>query len=136
VILVLEDFQGLSLRRFLGVPMNIGRLLRIAVETTAALEGLHAHGVIHKDIRPDNIIVDVETGQVKLTERGLASRLPRVYQEPQPPSVLEGSLAYMSPEQTGRMNRAVDRRSDLYSLGVTFYEMLTGDVPCYLAADP
>ena len=133
--LVLEDDHGVALSRLLGSPMSTGRFLRLAVQAAAALEELHEHGVIHKDIRPDNIIVDAETGQSKLTGFGIASLLPREYQPARSPSMIEGSLAYMSPEQTGRMNRAVDHRTDLYSLGITFYEMLTGTLPCR-AADP
>ena len=133
--LVLEDNRGVALSRLLGSPMSTGRFLRLAVQAAAALEELHEHGVIHKDIRPDNIIVDAEIGESKLTGFGIASLLPREYQPARSPSMIEGSLAYMSPEQTGRMNRAVDHRTDLYSLGITFYEMLTGTLPCR-AADP
>lgn len=133
--LVLEDFPGVSLRRFLGAPMDIGRFLRVAIETTAAVEKLHEHDLIHKDMRPDNILVDIETCQVRLTDLGLASLLPREHQRAVHPNLIEGSLAYMSPEQTGRMNRAVDYRTDLYSLGITLYEMLTGELPCR-ATDP
>ena len=84
-------------------------------------------GLIHKDIKPANILVDVASGGVWLTGFGIASRLPREHQAAAtPPEVIAGTLAYMAPEQTGRMNRSIDARSDLYSLGITFYEMLTG----------
>ncbi|TKD03545.1 AAA family ATPase [Polyangium fumosum] len=132
-VLVFEDFRGVPLRRLLGPPMEVGRFLRIAVKTAEALAGLHEHHVIHKDIRPDNILVDVETGQVRLTDLGIASLLPREYQEADRVRSIEGSLPYMSPEQTGRMNRAIDHRTDLYSLGITFYEMLTGHLPFHAA---
>lgn len=135
LILVLEDAPGVPLRRLLGAPMPVGRFLRIAAATTAALARLHEHDILHKDVRPDNILVDVAASQVRLTDLGLASRLPREYQDARSPNLIEGSLPYMSPEQTGRMNRAVDHRTDLYSLGVTFYEMLTGDLP-HRATDP
>ena len=92
-------------------------------------------GLIHKDIKPANILVDAASGGVWLTGFGIASRLPRERQAPAPPEVIAGTLAYMAPEQTGRMNRSIDARSDLYSLGVTFYEMLTGTLP-FTAADP
>ena len=87
---------------------------------------MHERGLIHKDIKPANILVDVASGGVWLTGFGIASRLPRERQALTPPEVIAGTLAYMAPEQTGRMNRSIDSRSDLYSLGVTFYEMLTG----------
>ena len=88
---------------------------------------MHERGLIHKDIKPANILVDAASGGVWLTGFGIASRLPREHQAPAPPEVIAGTLAYMAPEQTGRMNRSVDSRSDLYALGVTFYEMLTGN---------
>ena len=96
---------------------------------------VHARGLIHKDIKPANILVDTASGSVWLTGFGIASRLPREHQIPEPPEVIAGTLAYMAPEQTGRMNRSIDSRSDLYALGVTFYEMLTGTLP-FTAADP
>ncbi|MDC3962774.1 AAA family ATPase [Polyangium jinanense] len=146
-VLVFEDFRGVPLSHLVGVPMDVGRFLRIAEKTAEALAGVHERHVIHKDIRPDNILVDVETAQVRLTELGIASLLPREYQEADPASSIEGSFPYMSPEQTGRMNRAIDHRTDLYSLGVTFYEMLTGNLPfrafdllewvhCHIAGSP
>ncbi|MEA2706555.1 MAG: hypothetical protein QOH22_1343, partial [Gemmatimonadaceae bacterium] len=92
-------------------------------------------GLIHKDVKPANILVDTASGGVWLTGFGIASRLPREHQTPAPPEAIAGSLSYMAPEQTGRMNRSVDSRSDLYALGVTFYEMLTGTLP-FTAVDP
>jgi len=115
--------------------MEIGQFLRLAVALSAALGRLHARGLIHKDIKPANVLVDSATGQVWLTGFGIASRLPRERQSPEPPEFIAGTLAYMAPEQTGRVNRSIDSRSDLYSLGVTFYEMLTGSLP-FTASDP
>ena len=132
-MLVLEDPGGVPLDRILdrcqGQPMELGRFLRIAGGLTAALGQVHRRGLIHKDIKPANILVDVESGQAWLTGLGIASRLPRERQAPETPEVIAGTLAYMAPEQTGRMNRSIDSRSDLYALGVTFYEMLTGILP-------
>src|SRR5512132_822135 len=91
VFLVLEDCPGVSLRRLLGAAMSVGLFLRIAVATTAALAKLHAHDILHKDVRPDNILVDVETDQVRLTDLGLASLLPREYQDARHPNLIEGS---------------------------------------------
>jgi len=115
--------------------MEISRFLRFAVRIAAALGKLHQRGLIHKDIKPANILANSATGAVWLTGFGIASRLPRERQSPEPPEVIAGTLAYMAPEQTGRMNRSIDSRSDLYSLGVTFYEMLTGVLP-FNASDP
>jgi len=134
-MLVLEDPGGEPLDRLLGRPMEIGQFLRLAVGLSSALRRLHERGIIHKDIKPANVLVDVETGHVWLTGFGIASRLPRERQLPEPPGVIAGTLAYMAPEQTGRMNRSIDSRSDLYSLGVTLYEMSTGALP-FTASDP
>jgi predicted ATPase/signal transduction histidine kinase len=127
--LVLEDFGAKSLRQLLGKPMRPERFLRIAIAAATALAELHARGVIHRDINPENILLNEATGDLKLTDLGIATLLPRQQRPTHNPALIEGTLAYMSPEQTGRMNRAVDQRSDLYSLGVTFYYMLTGRLP-------
>jgi predicted ATPase/signal transduction histidine kinase len=133
--LVLEDPGGTTLDQLLGQPLGIAEFLRVAISLAGALRHVHARGLIHKDIKPANILADVTSGDVWLTGFGIASRLPREHQSPEAPEVIAGTLAYMAPEQTGRMNRSVDSRSDLYSLGVVFYEMLTGTLP-FTAADP
>jgi PAS domain S-box-containing protein len=135
ITLVLEDPGGAPLHRLLGRPLDISHFLRIATPLAGTLRRVHERGLIHKDIKPANILVDEASGGVWLTGFGIASRLPRERQAPAPPEVIAGTLAYMAPEQTGRMNRSVDSRSDLYALGVTFYEMLTGTLP-FTAADP
>src|ERR1700730_16375852 len=134
-MLILEDPGGEPLDRLLGQSMELSRFLRLAVGLAPALGKLHKRGLIHKDIKPANILVDVTGGGVWLTGFGIASRLPRERQSPEPPEVIAGTLAYMAPEQTGRMNRSIDSRSDLYSLGVTFYEMVTGALP-FKASEP
>jgi serine/threonine protein kinase len=134
-ILVLDDPGGELLSRHLGTPMDVGRFLRLAVGVAAVLGKMHQRGLIHKDIKPANILVNTASDEVRLTGFGIASRLPRERQPPDPPQVIAGTLAYMSPEQTGRMNRSIDSRSDLYSLGITFYQMLTGSLP-FTAQDP
>ena len=137
-ILVLKDPGGEPLDHVLerdqGQPLNLTRLLQIAIGLATALGRVHRHGLIHKDIKPGNVLVD-EAGKVWLTGFGIASHLPRERQSPVPPEIIAGTLAYMAPEQTGRMNRSIDARSDLYSLGVTLYQMLTGELP-FAAADP
>jgi serine/threonine protein kinase len=134
-MLVLDNAGGEPLDRLVGSPMEVGRFLRLAVGIAAALGKLHQRGLVHKDIKPANILVDGATDEVRLTGFGIASRLPRERQSPHPPETIAGTLAYMAPEQTGRMNRSIDSRSDLYALGVTFYQMLTGALP-FTAADP
>ena len=111
------------------------RLLAPRDRVTSALGKLHQRGLIHKDIKPANIVVDCADGHVRLTGFGIASRLSRERQAPEPPETIAGTLAYMAPEQTGRMNRSIDARSDLYAFGVTLYQMLTGVLPL-TAADP
>ena len=133
--LVLEDPGGAPLDRLLGRPLDVSHFLRIAIPLAGALRQVHGRGLIHKDIKPANILVDTVSGRVWLTGFGIASRLPREHQAAAPPELIAGTLAYMAPEQTGRMNRSVDSRSDVYALGVTFYEMLTGTLP-FTAADP
>ncbi|XYI03928.1 AAA family ATPase [Sorangium sp. So ce1128] len=133
--LVLEDFGGESLDHFMDAPMSIERFLDLAVRIVAGVAELHQRDIIHKDLKPQNILVNAATGQVKLADFGLASRLSREQAPAGPPRLIEGSLPYLAPEQTGRMNRAIDSRADLYALGVTFYEMLTGRPP-FDARDP
>jgi serine/threonine protein kinase len=137
-ILVLADPGGepldLVLERGREQPVDVPRFLRPAIGLATALGQVHQHGLIHKDIKPENVLAD-DAGNVWLTGFGIASRLPRERQTSTLPEITAGSLAYMSPEQTGRMNRSIDARSDLYSLGVTLYEMLTGVLP-FAAADP
>src|SRR6266700_6441202 len=127
--LVLEDPGGETLDRFLPGPMEMTQFLRFAVGLATALSGLHKRELIHKDVKPANVMVNPATGQVRLMGFSIASRLPRERQTPEPPEFIAGTLAYMAPEQTGRMNRSTDSRSDLYALGVTLYEMLTGSLP-------
>ncbi len=102
---------------------------RIAIQLAQALSEIHAHHIIHKDIKPGNIIINPTSGIVKLTDFSIASLLETEVPQPTNSNSIEGTLAYMSPEQTGRMNRSLDYRSDFYSLGVTFYEMLAGQLP-------
>src|SRR5499427_4790760 len=126
-MLVLEDAGGEPLERLLGAPMEVERFLRLAIRIAVALGNVHQRGLVHKDIKPANILINGATGEVRLTGFGIASRLARARPSPDPPEpIVAGTLAYMAPEQTGRMNRSIDSRSDLYSLGVTFYQMLTG----------
>jgi serine/threonine protein kinase len=132
--LVFEDPGGDVLSRSLDRPRTFAESLRLAIGMASAVGKLHARGFIHKDIKPANFLVDA-SGTVRLMGFGLVSRMPRESQDPGPPEVISGTLAYMSPEQTGRMNRSIDSRSDLYGLGVTLYEFFTGVLP-FNANDP
>ena len=123
-VLLLEDPGGHPLDLLLGSPMAVGRFLPLAIGIAEALAKVHRRGLIHRDIKPANILVDPVSGQVRLTGFGIACRVPREHASAAPPQTIAGTLAYMAPEQTGRMNRRVDVRSDLYALGVTFYRML------------
>src|SRR6201998_3876041 len=127
--LVLEDPGGEFLHRLIQGPMEIEQFLRIAIGLSTALGQLHNRAVIHKDLKPLNVLVAAATDHAWLTGFGIASPLPRERQSPLPPELIAGTLPYMAPEQTGRMNRSVDSRSDLYALGGTLYEMLTGSLP-------
>ncbi|MEH1945937.1 MAG: AAA family ATPase [Nostoc sp.] len=129
--LVMEDFGGISLKDWevRGGGQSLQEFLEIAIALCNALDVLYRERIIHKDIKPANILINPETKQVKLIDFSIASLLPRETQTLINPNVLEGTLAYISPEQTGRMNRGIDYRTDFYSLGVTFYELLTGKLP-------
>jgi PAS domain S-box-containing protein len=133
--LVLEDPGGELILQRAGRPMDVANVLRVGAGVAAALRQLHGCGLIHKDIKPANVMTDWGTGQVWLRGFGIASRLPRERRPPEPPEFIAGTLAYMAPEQTGWMNRSIDARSDLYALGVVIYELMTGSVP-FTASDP
>jgi PAS domain S-box-containing protein len=136
-VLILKDPGGEFLDRVLeqnkGQTLELTRFLRIVIRMATAIGQVHRHGFIHKDIKPENVLVSDDS--VWLTGFGIASQLPRERQEPVPPEIIAGTLAYMAPEQTGRMNRSIDARSDLYSFGVTLYQMITGELP-FAATDP
>ncbi|AHJ27091.1 AAA family ATPase [Nodularia spumigena CS-584] len=156
-VLIMEDFGGISLKDWTvgkqhkpGNGLALREFFQIAIEIVSTIEGLHSDSVreacalhsalrrnriIHKDIKPANIVIDPKTLEVKLIDFSIATLLPREIQFQINPNVLEGTLAYMSPEQTGRMNRGIDYRSDFYSLGVTFFELLTGELP-FTTKDP
>jgi serine/threonine protein kinase len=129
VALVFEDYQGRPLNELInGGELNVDYCLRIATRLARTLGDIHAQQLIHKDIKPQNVLIDGE-GRARIIDFGISERINLKNRHLGNPEVLEGTLAYISPEQTGRMNRVLDYRSDLYSLGVTFYEMLTGRLP-------
>ncbi|MDZ7964129.1 MAG: AAA family ATPase [Nostoc sp. DedSLP03] len=135
--LVMEDFGGISLKEWQlsQSRQSLQEFLVIAIALCNTLDLLYHERIIHKDIKPSNILINPATKQVKLIDFSIASLLPQETQTVINPNVLEGTLAYISPEQTGRMNRGIDYRTDLYSLGVTFYELLTGELP-FASNDP
>ncbi|XXT22619.1 AAA family ATPase [Sorangium sp. So ce429] len=147
-VLVMEDFGATSLDAFLrNDALDLPTTLRIGTRVAGTLAALHRAGVIHKDIKPHNILVRLDPLEVKLTDFGIATRLSHEVLRAENPDVAEGTLAYMSPEQTGWMNRSLDCRTDLYSFGVTLYQMITGSLPfsassamelvhCHLARAP
>ena len=136
--LIMEDFGGIALRNqmerwtFDGIRQSsdfINDFLDISIKIVSAIDELHRHQIIHKDIKPDNILINSNTKEIKITDFSISTILPREIQFLINPDVLEGTLAYISPEQTGRMNRGIDYRTDYYSLGVTLFELLTGELP-------
>src|SRR3984957_7928593 len=133
--LLMEDPGGELLAAMLGTPWELTRCLRVAIGLAVSLGRLHEHGLVHKDIKPANILANKATGEVWLIGFGIASRLARERKAPEPPSVIAGTRPYMAPEKTGRMNRSIDSRSDLYAFGITLYEMLTGELP-FTASTP
>jgi serine/threonine protein kinase len=135
-ILILEDFGGYSIREWISkCSDDLNFFLDIATKVTDILGEIHAHRIIHKDLKPEHILYHPQTHQIKITGFHAASSLPRETPAIASPHKLEGTLVYMPPEQTGRMNRQIDYRADFYALGVTFYELLTGQLP-FLETDP
>jgi len=146
--IVLEDFGGLSLKQLMGESqLTLPDFFNIAIQTADSLGHIHAANIIHKDINPANLVLNPQTNQVKIIDFGISTQLTRENPTLKNPNILEGTLAYLSPEQTGRMNRALDYRTDFYSLGVTYYELLTGKLPfesndplelvhCHIAKQP
>lgn len=148
-VLIMEDFDGQSLQSLLTLQekFNLVDFLQIALQLTDALFVLYQNNIIHKDLTPNNIIINPEKNIVKITDFGIATLLSNEQKNILNVQQLEGTLHYISPEQTGRINRPIDYRSDFYSLGVTFYQMLTGILPfqstdelglihCHLAIEP
>ncbi|HRY17087.1 MAG TPA: diguanylate cyclase [Candidatus Competibacteraceae bacterium] len=130
LILVVEDFGAESLKKLAGQHcFTLEELLEIFITVCGALARLHERHILHKDINPSNIVYNPATRLCKLIDFGLAARLSPTHPSQDHANTLEGTLAYISPEQTGRMNRSVDYRSDLYSLGVSLYELLAGRLP-------
>src|SRR5262249_23657913 len=117
-MLLFEDPDGEPLDRLLGQPMEVNQMLRCGIALAAAIGQVHGRGLVHKDIKPSNVLATPAMDRVWLMGFGIASRLPRERQRAEPPEFISGTLAYMAPEQTGRMNRSIDSRSDLYALGV------------------
>ncbi len=146
--MVLEDFGGESLRAIADrTSFELEEFLTIAIKIATSLSAIHAANIIHKDINPSNIVFNPQTGELKLIDFGIATIFSRENPSIKHPNGIEGTLAYISPEQTGRMNRTLDYRTDFYSLGVTFYELLTKQLPftnteaielvhCHLAKQP
>jgi serine/threonine protein kinase len=151
--IVVEDFGGESLKMLMQKRhFTLSESLSIGIQIADILGEIHAANIIHKDINPANIVFSRSTNQLKIIDFGIASRFtPEKFTLEQPsvknPNVLEGTLAYISPEQTGRMNRSLDYRTDFYSLGATLYEMLTRNLPfesasgielvhCHIAKQP
>ena len=146
--LILEYFSGTTFKKnFFENSWTYKDFLKIAINIAEALGKVHQNHIIHKDINSNNILVDLENHRIKIIDFGISSYIDTRIQDLRSPDALEGTLAYISPEQTGRMNRAVDYRSDLYSLGVAFYEILTTKLPftasdsielvhCHLAQKP
>ncbi len=153
LVIISEDFGASSLKQLFngsvdtGHILSLAKFLKLAIQTAEILGAIHTANIIHKDINPANIVFNPEIEIIKIIDFGISTQLTRENPTLKNPNVLEGTLAYMSPEQTGRMNRSLDYRTDFYSLGVTFYELLTGQLPfestdalelvhCHIAKQP
>ncbi len=134
--MIQEDIGGQTLSRILSArSLNLTEILSLAISIAYTLEKIHQQYIIHKDINPSNIIWNMKTDEIRIIDFSIAAKIAKDAPEISNPNVLEGTLSYMSPEQTGRMNRPIDHRTDLYSLGVMMYEILTGQQP-FTASDP
>ncbi len=130
LVMVLEDFGGESLRKWMdSQTFQLPEFLDMAIKVAEKLGQIHAANIVHKDINPSNIVLNLETGDLKIIDFGISTDMSTENPTFRNPNVLEGTLAYISPEQTGRMNRSLDYRTDFYSLGATFYEVITGTLP-------
>ncbi|MBE9563359.1 MAG: serine/threonine-protein kinase PknK, partial [Proteobacteria bacterium] len=148
LVMCLEDFGGESLKHCLTkYQFNTDELLKISIQATEILEQIHKHGIIHKDINSSNLVYNSNSGILKFIDFGISTQLSQQIMSLKNPDGLEGSLAYISPEQTGRMNRTLDYRTDFYSLGVTLYELFAKQLPfdssdvielvhCHIAKQP
>jgi len=133
IALILEDFGGENPATSApGLPLD--DFLQLAIQAAGGLGQIHDANIVHKDVKPSNLLLNSSTGQVKFIDFHLASELTSERQQLTAVSQIQGSFPYISPEQTGRMNRELDYRSDYYSLGVTLFELLTGQLP-FQAAD-
>ncbi len=134
--LIMDDWGGVSLKDYSQHhPLDLPQILAIAIQVAQILHDLHQQRVIHKDIKPANLLIHPQTQEIKLIDFSIASQLPKEVQEIQTPNTLQGTLAYLAPEQTGRMNRGIDYRADYYALGVTLYQLLSGQLP-FRSDDP
>ncbi len=148
LVMCLEDFGGESLKIWLAKrSFSPAELLALAIRAAEILGQIHRQNIIHKDINPSNMVWNPTSGVLKIIDFGISTQLSRQHLSLKNPNVLEGTLAYMSPEQSGRMNRALDYRTDFYSLGVAFYEFFSGQLPfettdamelvhCHIAKQP
>jgi len=148
LVMCLEDFEGKPLKTWIeNHALTLEEKLLLAIEAIKILGSIHQRNVIHKDINPGNLIFNQQTNVLKVIDLGIATKLSQQHVTLRNPNGLEGTLAYMSPEQTGRMNRKLDYRTDYYSLGATLYELFTGVVPftagdamevvhCHIAKQP
>ncbi|AFY82191.1 AAA family ATPase [Oscillatoria acuminata] len=136
LVLTMEDAGPWSGEQLLSTQnLDLETFFKIAIPVTKSLGEIHKQSIIHLDIKPQNIVVNFDPFRVTLIDFGISTRLERSHQTLSNPNLLEGTLPYISPEQTGRMNRSIDYRTDFYSLGVTFYQLLTGELP-FPTTDP
>ncbi|MCU0849169.1 MAG: AAA family ATPase, partial [Spirochaetes bacterium] len=128
--IIMEDAGGISLDQYMSEKkFPLPEILKISSELSDCIGEIHRNKIVHNNINPSNIIINTGSGEIKIIDFGIASDIGREIRSAVSPEIIEGSLAYVSPEQTGRMNRSIDYRTDFYSLGVLFYRLLTGRLP-------
>lgn len=132
--IIMEGFDGITLHDYFKNKKSLLQMLGVAIKITRIIQDIHNIDIIHRNINPYNFLINPDTGDVRITGFNIAAEIQKESKKPIYPESFEGNLSYISPEQTGRMNRSIDFRSDYYSFGIMLYELFTEQLP-YKSSD-